>query len=154
MNILVIIIVSLTLFIFYLFKIIDKQKSKIVYLSRQNTSLMDKFKHKSSKNSIENISEIEIKFLKIHTHSAFLKNTSYIRIAPFDFAPKIIDIQKNTQVKILSKILIGNEYWYEIITDNSDCSYKLKGWIKEYGVEFVYPKFQDITNQNEIINIF
>ncbi len=154
MNILLIIVISLIIFIFYLFQVIDKQKSKIIYLSRQNSSLIEKFKNKHPKNSIENISEIEIKFLKIHTHSAFLKNTSYIRIAPFDFAPKIIDIQKNTQVKILSKILIGNEYWYEIITDNVDYSYKLKGWIKEYGVEFIYPKFQNTTNQNEIINIF
>lgn len=153
MRILIIIIMALVLFIFYLFKVIEKHKAKIIYLSRQNSSLVEKFRYKSPKISPENVSNVEIKFLKINTQTAYLKNTYFIRIAPFDFAPKIIDIQKNTQIKILSKILIGKEYWYEIIANNNDSSYKLKGWIKEYGVEFVYPK-QQILNNKELTNIF
>lgn len=153
MSIQILIIFSLILLIIYLLQKIEKQKIKIIYLSRQNFSLTQTHYSKSlNKNIFENISNIEIEFVKINSHIAFLKNTSYIKIAPFDFAPKIINIQKNTKIKILSKISISNEYWYEIIVADNNSSYNLKGWIKDQGIEFVYPKYQDLTKSNNINN--
>lgn len=141
--------ISLILIIMYLLHKIEKQKIKIICLSRQNYLLTNEYnQNKISKKPIENISNVEIKFIKIHTHIAFLKNTTFIKIAPFDFAPKIVNIQKNTEVKILSKILIEGEYWYEIIINSHDLSYNLKGWIKDYGVEFIYPKNQNLPKTN------
>lgn len=148
MKIIVFFFILLVLIIVYLLHKIEKQKIKIIYLSRQNYLLTNECdKNKINKKSIENISNVEIKFIKIDTHIAFLKNTAFIRIAPFDFAPKIVNIQKNTEIKILSKILIEGEYWYEIIINSADLSYNLKGWIKDYGVEFIYPKSQSLIEK-------
>ena len=149
MKIVLLSFILLILTIMYLLHKIEKQKIKIIYLSRQNYSLTNKYNEKKiNMNSMKNLSNIEIKFIKIHTHIAFLKNTTFIKIAPIDFAPKIVNIQKNTEVKILSKILIEGEYWYEIIINSHDLSYNLKWWIKDYGVEFIYPKNQDLPKTN------
>ena len=145
-NIYFLIIFILISIIAYLLQKIEKQKIKIIYLSRQNFCLTQNNHSKNlNKKFFENISNIEIEFIKINSHKAFLKNTSYIKIAPFDFAPKIINIHKNTEIKILSKILISKEYWYEIIVNDNSSSYNLKGWIKDHGIEFIYPKHQNLT---------
>lgn len=140
MKLYILIILILTLFIFHLIQKINIQKIKILSLSRQNASLSHNYSSKKiTKKFFNDISNTEIKFIKISSQNAFLRNTSHIKIAPFDFAPKIIDIKRNTEIKIISKILISNEYWYEIIVNNSDSSYDLKGWVKEQGIEFIYP---------------
>ena len=100
-NIYFLIIFILISIIAYLLQKIEKQKIKIIYLSRQNFCLTQNNHSKNlNKKFFENISNIEIEFIKINSHKAFLKNTSYIKIAPFDFAPKIINIQKNTEIII------------------------------------------------------
>lgn len=151
MKLYILIIIVLTFFIFYLLQKINIQKIKIISLSRQNASLLQDYNSKKiTKNIFNNISNTEIKFIKISSQNAFLKNTSHIKIAPFDFAPKIVDIKKNTEIKIISKILISNEYWYEIIVNASDISYNLKGWVKEHGIEFIYPTKTTLINSKNI----
>lgn len=151
MKLYILIILILIFFIFHLLQKIRILKIKIISLSRQNTSILQSYNsRKITKNFFDNISNTDIKFIKISSQIAFLRNASYIRIAPFDFAPKIIDIQKNTEIKIISKILISNEYWYEIIVNNTDLSYNLKGWIKEHGIEFIYPTKTTIINPKNI----
>ncbi len=149
MKLTVFFIIMLCFAIIYLLHKIEKQKTKIIYLLRQNSLIVKEYNRtKLIKNSIDNISNTDIKFVKIEVSTAFLKNTASIKIAPFDFAPKIVNIQKNTEIKILSKIFIKGEYWYEIIVNDVNLSYNLKGWIKDYGIEFIYPRTQDKAEIN------
>lgn len=138
MKISIFIILCLIIIIIYLIKQIEQQKLKIIYLSRKNSSIL---KNNPSKNinCLKPILNTEIKFIPINPHIAYIKNPSYIKIAPFDFAPKISDIAKNTNIKIISKVLINNEHWYEIIINNTSLPYKLKGWTKDSGIDFIYP---------------
>lgn len=152
MKIYLIILIILLLIILYLFRKIEKQKIKIISLSHQNSKLLKTYENKKIKNNIiSNISNLEIKFIEISSQTAFLKNNSHIKIAPFDFAPKIINIKKNTEVKIISKILVSDEYWYEILVNKQNLSYNLKGWVKDCGVEFIYKTNPILINKSKDI---
>lgn len=138
MKVLIILGFLIFLFILYLFNKIEKLKIKILYLSKQNSKLikqLDMIKNYSE--LINCIKNTEVNLVPLNISNVLTKNISSLKIAPFDFAPKISDIPKNSNIYIISKINILNIQWYEI-TLHGNNSFQLNGWVKECNIDFIY----------------
>lgn len=138
MKIVIILLIPLSIMILYLFNKIEKQKIKILYLTKQNHLLLKKIN--DSKNIYDNMNHIKnlkLKPIPLNIKNVYIKNITPIKLAPFDFSPKIFDLSKNSRLNIISKIYIMDVLWYEISIINQDKN-KLTGWVKDCNINFIY----------------
>ena len=112
MKLFIILITIMFVIILYLLNKIEKQKIKILYISKQNHLLLKKIDN--TKNIYNNTKNLEFKPTLLNIKNVCIKNTTTIKLAPFDFSPKLLELSENSSVDIISKIYIMNILWYEV----------------------------------------
>ena len=135
MKLFIILITIMFVIILYLLNKIEKQKIKILYISKQNHLLLKKIDN--TKNIYNNTKNLEFKPTLLNIKNVCIKNTTTIKLAPFDFSPKLLELSKNSSVDIISKIYIMNILWYEVSINNQNGN-KINGWVKDCNKNFVY----------------
>lgn len=138
MKVLILIILVLFGIIIYLTSKLEKLKIKIIYLSKQNYNLKKEMSYYNRDTKmLNNFKNQDIKLIPINTQNVYIKNISLLKVAPFDYAPKVIDIPKNSNVDIICKTHISGICWYEVSFTSVDLNW-YKGWVKDSGIDFIY----------------
>ena len=137
MKLFIILITIMFVIILYLLNKIEKQKIKILYISKQNHLLLKKIDN--TKNIYNNTKNLEFKPTLLNIKNVCIKNTTTIKLAPFDFSPKLLELSENSSVDIISKIYIMNILSYEVSINNQNAN-KINGWVKDCNTNFVYTK--------------
>lgn len=117
---------------------IEKLKMKIVYLSKQNYNLKQEINsHNKNTKILNDFKEENVKIIPVNTQNVYIRNISLLKVAPFDYAPKVIDVPKNSNVDIICKTKISGICWYEISFTSGDLNW-YKGWVKDSSIDFIY----------------
>ncbi len=135
MKFLIIVVIIFVITIAYFINKIEKMQMKILYLSKENHSLLNELKtHRQNNNYLD---EDNVNLIPVNTKNVYTKNISFLKMAPFDSAPKITNVPSNSNVTIICKTKILNICWYEISFVNKDSKF-YKGWVKDNNIEFIY----------------
>lgn len=140
MKLFVILTIIMFITILYLLNKIEKQKIKILHISKQNHLLLKKINNtKNIYNNMDSIKNLELKPTLLNIKNVHIRNITIIRLAPFDFSPKLLELSKNSTIDIVSKIYLMNILWYEVSINNQNGS-KINGWVKDCNINFIYTK--------------